>query len=80
MVALHARHPTVVVTAEDTVIACPAALLETRISEAALRRALPAIQVLGRSAAERTIGRKPAGHLAIGIRHAEPVFRIMHPH
>ena len=41
VVALHARHPAVVITAEDTVIARPAALLKTRISEALLRRRPP---------------------------------------
>ena len=85
MIAFHARHPTVVITAEYTVIARPAALLEARASEALLRRGLPAIRVPGRSAEpvgrapERTIICKPAGYLAVGIRDAEPVFRIVRP-
>ena len=52
MVALHARHATVVISAEDTVIARPAALLKTRISEALLRREFPAIKALGPASAE----------------------------
>ena len=52
MVALHARHTAVVITAEDTVIASPAALLKTRISEALLRRDLAAIKALAPGAAE----------------------------
>jgi hypothetical protein len=78
-VALHARRTTVVITAEDTVLAGPTALLKARISEALLRRALPAINALWLAATASTITRKPAGHCAIAIRDAQPVFRIMHP-
>jgi hypothetical protein len=78
---LHARHATVVITAEGAVLARPAALLKTLISEALLgcaadrlTPAFPAAKVApGRAAAE------PVGYRAIGIRHAEPVRRIMRP-
>src|ERR1039457_3127111 len=72
-IALHARHPTVLIAAEDTVMACRAALFKTPISQALLRRARPAIRASGHSAAVpacRTVRRIPAGHLAIGIRNA----------
>jgi hypothetical protein len=72
-IALHARHPTVVVAAEYAVIGRRGALLKTWISEALLRREPLAIQASGLGAAERAhpaFGSKPAGHLAVGIRHA----------
>ena len=65
-IALHARHPTVLIAAEDTVIARRAALFETLISEALVRREHPAIRAAGRSAAKpagRTVRRIPTGHL-----------------
>ena len=90
VVALHARHTAVVITSEGTVIARPAALLKTRISETLLRRHLAATKALAPCAAESaglaaadtaiTGGPKPSGHCAIGIRNAESVFRIMIPH
>jgi hypothetical protein len=78
---LHARHATVVITAEGAVLTRPPALLKTPISEALpgraaerLTPAFPAAKVApGRAAAE------PAGDRTIGIRHAEPVRRIMRP-
>jgi hypothetical protein len=79
---LHTRHPTVLIPAEDTVIARRAALFKTLISEALLRRERPAIRAAGHSAAKpagRTVRRKPAGHLAIGIRNAQSMLGIMHP-
>jgi len=81
-IALHARHPTVLIAAEDTVMACRAALFKTLISEALLRRERPAIRAAGHSAPGppgRTVRRIPASDFAIGIRHAQTVLRIMHP-
>ena len=86
-VALHARHAAVVITAEDAVIARPAALLKTRLSKAACRAsprnvgapALPTESPAGFATDPRILP-KAVGHLAIGIRHAQPVLRIMRPH
>ena len=43
-IALHARHPTIVITAEDAVLACPAALFKALISKVLLRRHLAAVR------------------------------------
>jgi hypothetical protein len=73
-VALHARRSTIVITAEDAVMAGPAALLKPRFPKRCWAKPR-----LTRFRAAALLGAKPVGHLAIGIRHAEPVFRIMRP-
>jgi hypothetical protein len=81
-IALHARHPAVLIPAEDTVLSRRATLFKALISEALLRRERPAIRAAGHNAAgppARAVRPIPASHLAIGIRHAQPVLRIMHP-
>jgi hypothetical protein len=77
VIALHARHSAIVISAEDAVIVGIAALLKPWISQT--RSALTTIEIR-RFASESAAGaRESAGHLPIGIRYAEPMFRVMHP-
>jgi len=77
MVALHARRSTVVISAEDAVIFGIAALLKPRISQA--RPAPPAIEIRRLASESPATGPKPAGDLTIGIRYAQPMFRVVRP-
>jgi hypothetical protein len=79
VVALHARHPAIVISAEDAVIVGIAALLKPGISQALLRPGLPAIEIW-RATESLATGPKPARHLPIGVRRAEPMSRVVRPH